>query len=101
MGFFVWLSSVFLAVGCSYLTVRIYVLINIILYKVVKTQNTYYTTRILCLCLGGLTVVSLLCPDGNSKGGHTLVTLPRIVTTYRDSVNGTCARVTYQKLVTQ
>ena len=33
------------------------------------------------------------------KGGYTLVTLPRIVTPYRDSVDGTRARVTYQKLV--
>jgi hypothetical protein len=30
-----------------------------------------------------------------------LVTLPRIVTPYRDSVDGTCDRVTYQKLVTR
>jgi hypothetical protein len=35
------------------------------------------------------------------KGGYTLVTLPRIVTPYRDSVDGTRARVTYQKLVTR
>ena len=35
------------------------------------------------------------------KGGSTLVTLPRIVTPYRDSVDGTRARVTYQKLVTR
>jgi len=28
------------------------------------------------------------------------VTLPRTVTPYRDSVDGTCDRVTYQKLVT-
>jgi len=35
------------------------------------------------------------------KGGYTLVTLPRIVTPYRDSVYGTRARVTYQKLVTR
>ena len=35
------------------------------------------------------------------KGGHTLVTLPRIVTTYRDSVDGTRDSVTYQKLVTR
>jgi len=35
-----------------------------------------------------------------SKGGSTLVTLPRIVTPYRDSVDGTRARITYQKLVT-
>ena len=36
-----------------------------------------------------------------TKGGYTLVTLPRIVTPYRDSVYGTSARVTYQKLVTR
>jgi hypothetical protein len=30
-----------------------------------------------------------------------LVTLPRIVTPYRDSVDGTRDRVTYQKLVTR
>jgi hypothetical protein len=35
------------------------------------------------------------------KDGHTLVTLPRIVTPYRDSVDGTRDRVTYQKLVTR
>jgi len=36
-----------------------------------------------------------------SKGGYTLVTLPRIVTPYRDSVDGTRDLVTYQKLVTR
>jgi hypothetical protein len=35
------------------------------------------------------------------KVGYTLVTLPRIVTPYRDSVDGTRDRVTYQKLVTR
>jgi len=35
------------------------------------------------------------------KGGCTLVTLPRIVTPYRDSVDGTRDRVTYQTLVTR
>jgi len=35
------------------------------------------------------------------KGGSTLVTLPRILTPYRDSVDGTHDRVTYQKLVTR
>ena len=34
-------------------------------------------------------------------GGYTLVTLPRIVTLYRDSVDGTHDRVTHQKLVTR
>ena len=33
------------------------------------------------------------------KGGYTLVTLPRIVTPYRDSVEGTRDRVTYQSLL--
>jgi hypothetical protein len=37
----------------------------------------------------------------NFKGGYTLLTLPRIVTPYRDSVDGTRDRVTYQKLVTR
>jgi hypothetical protein len=36
-----------------------------------------------------------------SKGRYTLVTLPRIVTPYRDSVDGTRDRVTCQKLVTR
>ena len=36
-----------------------------------------------------------------AKGGYTLVTLPRIVTPYRDSVDGTRDSVTYQKLVTR
>jgi hypothetical protein len=35
------------------------------------------------------------------KGGSTLVTLPRIVTPYRDSVDGTRDRVKYQKLITR
>jgi hypothetical protein len=35
------------------------------------------------------------------KGGYTLVTLPRTVTSYRDSVDGTRDHVTYQKLVMQ
>jgi hypothetical protein len=36
-----------------------------------------------------------------SKGGYTLVTLPRTVTPYRDSVDGAHDHVTYQKLVTR
>jgi TATA-binding protein-associated factor Taf7 len=35
------------------------------------------------------------------KGGYTLITLPHIVTPYRDIVDKTRDRVTYQKLVTQ
>jgi hypothetical protein len=37
----------------------------------------------------------------DSNGGYTLVTLPRIVTPYGDSVDGTRARVTDQNLVTR
>jgi hypothetical protein len=43
----------------------------------------------------------LLLRFRHTKGGYTLVTLPRIVTPYRDSVDGTRDRVTYQKLVTR
>ena len=35
------------------------------------------------------------------EGGYTLVTLPRTVTPYRDGVDGTRDRVTYQMLVTR
>jgi hypothetical protein len=35
-----------------------------------------------------------------AKGGYELVTLPRAVTAYCDSVDGTRGYVTYQKLVT-
>jgi len=35
------------------------------------------------------------------KGRYTLVTLPRIVILYCDTVDETCACVTYQKLVTR
>ena len=40
-------------------------------------------------------------PAPKVKDGSTLVTLPRILTPYRDSVDGTRDRVTYQKLVTR
>jgi len=42
-----------------------------------------------------------LLHNEHQRVGSTLVTLPRIVTPYRDSVDGTRARVTYQKLVTR
>jgi hypothetical protein len=38
---------------------------------------------------------------GANKAGYTLVKLPRTVTPYRDSVDGTRDHVTYQKLVTR
>jgi hypothetical protein len=38
---------------------------------------------------------------GECKGEYTLVLLTRIVTPYRDSVDGSRDRVTYQKLVTR
>jgi hypothetical protein len=34
------------------------------------------------------------------KSGYTLETLPHTLPPYRDSVDGTCDLVTYQKLVT-
>ena len=40
-------------------------------------------------------------PSYAAKSRHTLVTLPRNVTPYRDIVDGTCDHVTYQKLVTR
>ena len=42
-----------------------------------------------------------ICTPSTFKDGYTLVTLPRIVTPYRDSVDGTRDSVTYQKLVTR
>ena len=43
----------------------------------------------------------VLCTIGiQAKDGSTFVTLPRNITTYRDSVVGTHDSVTYQKLVT-
>jgi hypothetical protein len=44
------------------------------------------------------TVHSLVMGKQGLKGGYTLVTLPRTVTPYRDSVDGTRDHVTYQKL---
>jgi hypothetical protein len=38
---------------------------------------------------------------GKHKGGYTLVTLPRTVTLYHDSVVGIRYHVTYQKLITR
>jgi hypothetical protein len=37
-------------------------------------------------------------PPAVIKGGYTIVTLPRIVTPYRDNVGGTRGRVTYRKV---
>jgi hypothetical protein len=41
------------------------------------------------------------CVAQQPKASHTLVMLPRNVTPYRDSVDGTRDRATYQKLVTR
>ena len=68
----------------------------------------YQSTRYLDLMapietLSHQTVISLSMGQKQNcyiKGGYTLVTLPHIVTPYRDSVDGTRDRVTYQKLVT-
>ena len=50
---------------------------------------------------GGLDICPPLWSAFAPKGGYTLVTLPPIVTPYRDSVDETRDRVTYQKLVTR
>jgi len=60
------------------------------------SNNLYKSVFTCCVC-----EVWPLPVAARSKGGYTLVTLPRIVTPYRDSVDGTRARVTYQKLVTR
>jgi hypothetical protein len=53
-------------------------------------------------CLGSEILVNIYCVERLLfKGGYTLVTLPRIVTPYRDSVDENRERVTYQKLVTR
>ena len=44
---------------------------------------------------------ALVPPKVQSKGGYTLVTLPRIVKPHRDSVDGNRDRVTYQQSVTR
>jgi hypothetical protein len=53
-----------------------------------STNNSLYFACVLCLLAA-------------TEGGYTLVTLPRTVTPYRDSVDGTRDHVTYQKLVTR
>ena len=59
----------------------------------------------LLICSLSITIYSFLLQVAGIcvcfYGGYTLVTLPRIVTPYRDSVDGTRDRVTYQKLVTR
>jgi len=48
-----------------------------------------------------IAVEPVVLHSADGKGGYTLVKLPRIVTPYRDSADGTHGRVTYQKLVTR
>jgi hypothetical protein len=54
-----------------------------------------------CKCEQYTLVRDALVTAGPCEAGYTLVTLPRIVTPYRDSVDGTRDRVTYQKLDTR
>jgi len=49
-----------------------------------------------CVCVWGGYVIK-----SDTKSRSTLVTLPRNVTPYRDSVNGARDRLTFQKLVTR
>ena len=55
----------------------------------------------LCQCLVAKTEHKIRATGSGNKDRYTLVTLPRNVTPYRDSVDGTCDHVTYQKLVTR
>jgi hypothetical protein len=60
------------------------------------TKNLFYG------CHVGVSFISLRYDFKKSaylKGGYTFVMLPRTVTPYRDSVDGTRDHVTYQKLV--
>jgi hypothetical protein len=58
--------------------------------------------RVLCLMRVVQVAAFVAIPvAARSNGRSTLVTLPSIVTRHRDTVDGTSARVTYQKLVTR
>ena len=59
-------------------------------------HGTYVKIGAVCMCWNRTGITN--CP---AKGGSTLVTLPRNVTPYRDSVDVARDRVTYQKLVTR
>ena len=73
-----------------------------ILYTAISMSHTQNEITKYSVSTGGLawwqctTAINCTC-----KGGYTLVTLPRSVTLYRDSVDGTRARVTYQKSITR
>jgi len=75
--------------------------------RAAQTQHLYITPAMylgICRPASGVTsqkAVTFIHQVRPSKGGYTLVTLPRIVTPYRDGVDGARARVTYQKLVTR
>jgi hypothetical protein len=69
------------------------------IFKVLSTTGRNVSSRVPHYMI--LLSESTLRLLGTCKGGYTLVTLPRIVTPYRDSVDGTRDRVTYQKLVTR
>jgi hypothetical protein len=73
---------------------------------VVRKTTSYYRKTLHMLPsvmdhLEGPHWMSVCHAASECKGGYTLVTLPRIVTPYRDSVDRTRDRVTYQKLVTR
>jgi dihydroorotate dehydrogenase len=64
-----------------------------------RTQQ-HDTCRIVSV-VSAVDLLQLNASCTQTKGGYTLVTLPRIVTPYRDSVDETRDRVTYEKLVTR
>jgi len=75
--------------------------IIIIYFDGVNQQFFVKTTNSLMQSPSKLMSWELRCSSCCLKDGHTLVTLPRILTPYRDSVDETRACVTYQKLVTR
>ena len=65
-------------------------------------QGCPLSVQLFALCLNPPTMHARREAKWNlAKGRYTLVTLPRNVTPYRDSVDETCDHVTYQKLVTR
>jgi len=60
-----------------------------------------YASTIATLSATQYVIVDNTAQCSSLKGGSTLVTLPRNVTPYRDSEDGTRDRVTYHKLVTR
>jgi hypothetical protein len=86
-------------------TIRKHVLVNKTIREHVLVNKTCFRSTTLGLQIGRISKKTKFPTyfkrqvSRYTYGAHTLVTLPRIVTPYRDSVNGTRERITYQKLL--